>query len=113
MDHPDKLRLDEQLCFALYAATNAVTRAYRPRLARLGLTYPQYLVMLTLWQDGRQQINRIADRLSLASNAITPLIDRLEAAGFVARVRDAQDRRAICIALTETGTRLEHDGLQA
>lgn len=100
------LRLDDQLCFALYAATNAVVRAYRPLLGELGLTYPQYLVMLALWQDGVTAVHDLAARLQLTSSAITPLVDRLEAAGFVTRAR-ASDRRVVRVALTEAGRLLE------
>ena len=100
------LRLDDQLCFALYAATNSVVRAYRPLLGELGLTYPQYLVMLALWQDGVTAVHDLADRLQLTSSAITPLVDRLEAAGFVTRTR-AVDRRIVLVALTEVGRLLE------
>jgi MarR family transcriptional regulator, organic hydroperoxide resistance regulator len=101
-----RLRLDDQLCFALYAATNAVVRAYRPLLGELGLTYPQYLVMLALWQDGTTPIHALAERLQLGANAVTPLVDKLEAAGFVTRARGA-DRRVVFVALTEAGLRLE------
>ena len=100
------LRLDDQLCFALYAATNSVVRAYRPLLGELGLTYPQYLVMLALWQDGVTAVHDLATRLQLTSSAITPLVDRLEAAGFVTRTR-AADRRIVLVALTEVGRLLE------
>ncbi|QEE41267.1 MULTISPECIES: MarR family transcriptional regulator [unclassified Methylobacterium] len=100
------LRLDDQLCFALYAATNSVVRAYRPLLGEVGLTYPQYLVMLALWQDGVTAVHDLAARLQLTSSAITPLVDRLEAAGFVIRTR-AADRRIVLVALTEAGRLLE------
>ncbi|TXN43819.1 MarR family transcriptional regulator [Methylobacterium sp. WL7] len=100
------LRLDDQLCFALYAATNSVVRAYRPLLGEVGLTYPQYLVMLALWQDGVTAVHDLAARLQLTSSAITPLVDRLEAAGFVTRTR-AADRRIVLVALTEAGRLLE------
>lgn len=90
----DGLRLDDQLCFALYAATNAITRSYRPLLGEIGLTYPQYLVMLTLWQDGSAPVGRIAHRLELDSHAVSPLVDRLEAAGLVVR-RPGADRRQV------------------
>jgi len=100
------LRLDDQLCFALYAATNTVVRAYRPLLGELRLTYPQYLVMLALWQDGVTAVHDLAARLQLTSSAITPLVDRLEAAGFVSRTR-AVDRRIVLVALTEAGRLLE------
>lgn len=107
MKHPDGLRLDDQLCFALYAATNAVTRAYRPLLEELGLTYPQYLVMLVLWQDGPKPVNGIARRLGLAQNAITPLVDRLEQAGLAERVRGERDRRVVQVRPTREGRDLE------
>ncbi|MCC0805724.1 MULTISPECIES: MarR family winged helix-turn-helix transcriptional regulator [unclassified Methylobacterium] len=101
-----RLQLDDQLCFALYAATNAVVRAYRPLLGELGLTYPQYLVMLALWQDGSAPVHALAERLQLGSNAVTPLVDKLEAAGFVTRARGA-DRRVVFVVLTEAGISLE------
>lgn len=107
-----RLKLDDQLCFALYAATNAVTRAYRPRLAEIGLTYPQYLIMMVLWQDGPRTLGAIASRLCLAQNAITPLVDRLEKAGFITRSRNADDRRVTTIALTPMGEAL-HDSAAA
>lgn len=107
MDRPRKLRLDDQLCFSLYAATNAVTRAYRPLLGELGLTYPQYLVMLVLWQDGPSTIGQIARRLSLAQNALTPLLDRLAEAGLLERLRETEDRRVVRVQLTREGRRLE------
>ncbi|WP_420391547.1 MarR family winged helix-turn-helix transcriptional regulator [Acuticoccus sp.] len=101
------LRLDDQLCFALYAATNAVTRAYRPLLAHLGLTYPQYLVMLVLWQDGARPVGRIAARLKLGPSAIVPLVDQLQRAGFVRRRKDQDDRRMIFVEPTAAGLELE------
>ena len=108
---PRRLRLDDQLCFALYAATNAVTRAYRPLLGELGLTYPQYLVMLVLWQDGPSTTGRIARRLQLAPGAVTPLVDRLAARGLLTKTRKASaavgDRRTLAIALPEAGRDLE------
>ncbi|ORE98589.1 MarR family transcriptional regulator [Aurantimonas sp. 22II-16-19i] len=110
------LRLDDQLCFALYAATNAVTRAYRPLLADLDLTYPQYLVMLVLWQDGRSTSRAIADRLHLSANAISPLLERLERGGLILRQRDQADRRVVHIDLTEHGRALQslaYDAQQA
>ncbi|MBO0905764.1 MarR family winged helix-turn-helix transcriptional regulator [Jiella sonneratiae] len=114
MDDVDgRLRLDEQLCFALYAATNAVTRAYRPLLAELDLTYPQYLVMLVLWQDGRSTSRDIASRLQLSANAISPLLDRLEETGLIARIRDSADRRVVHIEPTERGIALERAAYDA
>ena len=107
MDRPSNLRLDDQLCFALYAATNEITRAYRPLLDRIGLTYPQYLVMLVLWQDGEHAVTAIADRLALAPHAVSPLLDRLEERGLVVRRRAAPDRRVVHVAVTEAGAALE------
>ena len=109
-----RLRLDDQLCFALYAATNAVVRAYRPLLADIGLTYPQYLVMLALWQDGALTIREIASRLQLAPSAITPLVDHLEDGGFAVRARDdAADRRRVRVLPTEAGRALERAAARA
>lgn len=102
-----RLRLDDQLCFALYAATNAVTRSYRPLLGALGLTYPQYLVMLVLWQDGATSVRGIADQLQLGASAITPMVDQLETAGLATRVRSNTDRRVVVVVLTEAGRKLE------
>ena len=99
--------LDDQLCFALYAATNALTRLYRPLLAELGLTYPQYLVMLVLWEEKRCTSGHVARRLNLAPNAVTPLIDRLIAAGFVTRTPAEGDRRRYDLDLTRPGAALE------
>lgn len=105
--HDAALRLDDQLCFALYAATNTVVRRYRPLLSGLGLTYPQYLLMLVLWQDGARPVHEIAARLALPANGLTPLVDRLEAAGLVERRQQARDRRVLHVHLTPAGVRLE------
>jgi len=102
----DRLRLDNQLCFALYAASGLVTRAYRPLLEPLGLTYPQYLVMLALWEQAPRTVKALGQALELDSGTLTPLLKRLEAAGFVTRTRDAQDERRVQIALTEAGEAL-------
>ena len=107
------LHLDDQLCFALYAATNAVTRSYKPKLAKIGITYPQYILMLVLWQDGSRTISDIARRLKLPANGITPVIDRLETAGLVVRRRDPEDRRVISIHLTAEGVALEQQAARA
>lgn len=97
------MRLDDQLCFALYAATNVITRAYRAPLARLGLTYPQYLAMLVLWEHGEQTVKSLAERLDLDSSTITPLVKRLAAAGLISRERDPVDQRNLRIELTGAG----------
>ncbi len=102
------LLLESQLCFPLYAAANATVRAYRPLLAPLGLTYPQYLVMLVLWERDGRSVSEIGQALHLDSGTLTPLIKRLEAAGLVRRERQAADERVVQVALTEAGRDLRH-----
>lgn len=102
----EHLQLDNQLCFALYAATNALTRAYRGPLGRLGLTYPQYLVMVVLWERGVHTVRNLADALRLDPSTLTPLLKRLQAAGWVSRERDAVDERVVHISLTAEGRAL-------
>ena len=102
-----KLPLDSQLCFSLYAATIAVNRTYKPMLDQLGLTYPQYLVLSTLWEQDGLAVSAIAGRLSLESSTITPLVKRLEAAGFLTRKRNARDERQVLVSLTVKGRSLE------
>lgn len=98
------LDLDRQLCLSLYRASRAVTRAYRPLLEELGLTYPQYLVMLVLWQeDGPVGVNDIGARLGLDSGTLTPLLRRLDHAGLVTRARSADDERRRLISLAPAG----------
>ncbi|KQU67618.1 hypothetical protein ASC58_13910 [Phycicoccus sp. Root101] len=104
---PTNLRLDDQLCFALYAATNQITRAYRPLLDRIGLTYPQYLVMMVLWESDHRPISDIAGRLQLSTHALSPLLRRLESAGFVERQVDGADARVTIVSLTPEGRELE------
>lgn len=106
MSNYGHLLLDNQLCFALYAATNAVTRAYREPLNKLGLTYPQYLAMLVLWERGAHTVKSLADALQLDSSTLTPLLKRLELAGWVSRTRDPVDERIVRIELTAAGKAL-------
>jgi DNA-binding MarR family transcriptional regulator len=99
-----QLQLDNQLCFALYRASRAVTRSYGPYLAELGLTYPQYLTMLVLWEaDGAMSVSQIGARLRLDSGTLTPLLKRLEELGHVTRARDGADERRVLISLTPAG----------
>lgn len=105
--------LEEQLCFALYSATNAVIRTYRPWLRDIGLTYPQYLVLLVLWQDGERTMGEIANRLALPPGGVTPIVERLEAAELVVRRRDEDDRRVVHVGLTKSGAELEQAGIEA
>lgn len=99
-------RLDDQLCFALYSASRAVTAAYRPLLAELDLTYPQYLVMLVLWEEGRANVGRLCERLHLDSGTLSPLLKRLESIGYITRERSASDERRVEIVPTPAGKRL-------
>lgn len=102
----DALRLDQQLCFALYAASRAMVRAYAPLLEPLGLTYPQYLVLMVLWERDGLAVNELGERLFLDSGTLTPLLKRMEAAGWVARARDAADERRVLVSLTPEGRAL-------
>ena len=97
------LPLDQQLCFSLYATSMAISRAYKPMLDRLGITYPQYLVLHALWEQDGRTVGRIADRLGLESSTVTPLVKRLEAAGLVGRTRNPADERQVQVRLTEAG----------
>jgi MarR family transcriptional regulator, organic hydroperoxide resistance regulator len=106
------LRLDAQLCFAIYSAGHAMTRVYKPLLQGLGLTYPQYLVMLVLWQSSGVPVKAIGDRLKLDSGTLTPLLKRLEAGGLICRQRDAADERQVLIHLTPAGAALKQQALQ-
>jgi DNA-binding MarR family transcriptional regulator len=102
----DPLRLDLQLCFALYAASNLVTRLYHPLLAPLGLTYPQYVALMALWETSPQTVGDLGVRLSLDSGTLTPLFKRLEGLGLVSRRRHPEDQRRVLIALTAKGREL-------
>ncbi len=108
----DDLRLDNQLCFALYAATHAITRSYRGKLGELGLTYPQYLVLLALMERPMMTSGALARALKLDAGTLTPLLKRLAAAGLVARERRAQDERVVEITLTQAGRALHDDLLR-
>ena len=101
------LALDAQLCFALYSASLAMTKLYKPLLEPLGLTYPQYLVMLVLWEEDGQPVSAIGERLTLDSGTLTPLLKRMEGAGLVQRLRDAADERRVLIQLTAAGRTLK------
>lgn len=105
-DPYEPLRLDHQLCFGLYATANAIVRAYRPRLAELGITYPQYLVLMALWEDDRRTVSELGRRLMLDSGTLTPLLKRMETAGLIDRRRRTSDEREVEIALTERGRAL-------
>ena len=101
------LALDKQLCFALYSASLAMTKVYKPLLAPLGLTYPQYLVMLALWEHDGQSVSALGDKLALDSGTLTPLLKRLETQGRVRRERDAEDERRVIVQLTPAGRQMK------
>ncbi len=102
----DMLKLSQQLCFALYSTSHSFTRAYKPLLEPLGLTYPQYLVMLVLWEEDGVTVKEIGAKLQLDSGTLTPLLKRLDAASLITRSRDAGDERQVRISLTDSGRAL-------
>lgn len=104
---PAWLALDHQLCFALYSASLAMTKLYKPLLEPLGLTYPQYLVMLVLWEGDGLTVGQVGEQLALDSGTLTPLLKRLEATGLVQRLRDAADERRVLLRLTLAGRALK------
>jgi DNA-binding MarR family transcriptional regulator len=103
----DPLALDNQFCFALYSASLAMTKTYKPFLDKLGLTYPQYLVMLVLWQQDDILVKTIGERLFLDSGTLTPLLKRLESSSLITRTRDEADERQVRIDLTKEGRALK------
>ena len=108
MDAPtDILSLEQQICFALYNASRALTSRYRELLEPLGLTYPQYLSMLVLWETGSATVSELGERLHLDSGTLSPLLRRLEASGLIRRERAANDERVVNVSLTETGAALK------
>lgn len=109
----EQLHLENQLCFALYAATRAITKTYRERLEPLGLTYPQFLVLIVLWEQDGVTISGIGDRLMLDSGTLTPLVKRLEAMGLVKRQRSTDDEREVRVYLTKDGLNLRAGALGA
>jgi len=109
--HDDLLKLENQLCFALVTAARNVVAVYRPVLEPLGLTHPQYLVMLALWERAPRSLGELADELAMEPATLSPLVKRLEAQGRVARGRNAQDERVLEIGLTDAGRALRADAL--
>jgi DNA-binding MarR family transcriptional regulator len=103
----EMLQLDNQLCFAVYSASLAMTKRYKPLLEKLQLTYPQYLVMLVLWERDGLMVSELGERLFLDSGTLTPLLKRLEANGLVGRIRDVGDERRVHINLTAAGRKLK------
>ena len=103
----EQLKLDNQLCFTLYAASRLITREYQPLLDKLGLTYPQYLVLMILWEVETSTVNEIAQKLILNTNTITPLLKRMEKQGIIIRARANDDERKVNVSLTDKGKNLQ------
>ena len=103
----DMLRLDHQLCFPLYAASRLVTRLYQPQLEPLGLTYPQYVVLMILWEDAPCSVSHVGERAMLNTNTLTPVLKRLQQLGYVSRTRRTDDERVMEISLTKAGLDLK------
>ncbi len=108
----DELRLDNQLCFPLYAASRMVTRMYQPLLKEIGVTYPQYLILMVLWEAGELSVTEIGARLHLSSNTLTPLLKRMEARALVRRERSAEDERVVRVILTPDGINLKEKAVK-
>ncbi|WP_449396663.1 MarR family winged helix-turn-helix transcriptional regulator [Devosia riboflavina] len=109
----EQMTLDHMICFAAYSASQAMNRFYRPILQEMGLTYPQFIAMMVLWEDGQTTMKALSDRLMLESNTLTPLLKKLEAAGLVTRARNKDDERLLDIAATEKGMALKRRGCRA
>lgn len=111
MDRSSVLKLENQLCFAVYACAREFTKLYHPLLKELGLTYTQYVSMLALWEQDQITVKRLGERLYLDSGTLTPLLKKLEGMGLLTRVRDKNDERSVIISLTEHGIRLKEKAL--
>ena len=104
----EEFKLDNQLCFRLYTASRLITQAYHPLLSQYGLTYPQYLVLLVLWEKDAQPVNDIARRLFLETNTVTPLLQRMEKEGILTRAKGKKDGRQMIVSLTKEGKALQN-----
>ncbi|MBR8537351.1 MarR family transcriptional regulator [Carboxylicivirga sediminis] len=103
----EQLKLENQLCFPVYAASRLITREYQPHLDRLGITYPQYLVFMLLWEQDERSVNEITQKLILNTNTVTPLLKRMEKQGFITRTKSTEDSRKVIIKLTTKGDELQ------
>lgn len=108
----NELRLDNQVCFRLYSASRLIIQAYTPMLNQLGITYPQYLVLMVLWEKDYQPVNDIAHRLLLETNTVTPLLQRMEKLGIVQRQRGKEDKRQQFVSLTAKGKAMEKQAFE-
>ncbi len=103
----EQLKLDNQLCFPVYAASRLITREYQPHLDKLGITYPQYLVLMVLWENDGITVNEISQKLILNTNTITPLLKRMESQGIISRQRSGNDERKVIVSLTGKGKNMQ------
>lgn len=108
---PGLLALDQQLCFAVYSAAHALNRTYKPLLDPYGLTYPQYIALMTLWEEDGRTVKALGATLGLDSGTLSPLLKRLEAAGYIHRARDRSDERQVLVTLTEKGRAMKRDAV--
>ena len=108
---PGMLALDQQLCFAVYSAAHALNRTYKPLLGPYGLTYPQYIALMTLWEEDGRTVKALGARLGLDSGTLSPLLKRLEAAGYITRARDRSDERQVLVTLTDKGRAMQRDAV--
>lgn len=111
METDQTLKLENQICFAIYACSRELTKLYRPLLQELGLTYTQYVTMLALWEQDQVTVSTLGAKLYLDSGTLTPLLKKLEAAGLITRTRDKNDERNVVIALTEQGKQLREQAV--
>jgi MarR family transcriptional regulator, organic hydroperoxide resistance regulator len=111
MEKDDMMKLENQVCFPLYAASRLVTRMYQPLLEKLDITYPQYLILLVLWEKDAIPVKEIGEKLLLETNTLTPLLKRMEAKGILSRVRSEEDERKVVITLTESGKVMKEEAL--
>lgn len=109
MKKEEMLLLENQLCFSIYACSREITKLYRPMLDEIGITYPQYLVMLSLWEHDQQTVKDLGDSLFLDSGTLTPMLKRMESTGLIMRQRDSIDERKVFISLTEDGKKLKEE----
>lgn len=111
MDY-EQLKLSNQICFPFYAVSRLITREYQPYLEKMGITYPQYLVLLVLWEDERISVNEIAQKLILNTNTVTPLLKRMESEGILSRNRSGTDERKVMVTLTEKGKAMQAEAAE-
>lgn len=111
-DRPAEMPLSDFLCFAVYSTNLAFGKAYKPMLEELGLTYPQYITIVALWEEDEQTVSGLGEKLFLESNTLTPMLKKLEAMGYVERRRDPEDERQVRVSLTKSGRRLREKCLK-